>query len=295
MNIILIEETKYDVGSFMKKLNNKYPVSSRITLNRNNYINGVKAIQTRPLLTKEWLVVFGEDVPIKVVASIFSNPKNVNVFLLSSDKNLEDIKVELHSLKADFKILNNLHPPKSEIIEYVMTHLDVSYVDAKYICSRHKYYIPTIVNSVYILSTFDHVDRNIIKTYTKRFGNVSFYSITESLLGVSDIKREKVVELVYNYRYGFDFLLKYIKKDLAHYRLIFELIGEGLLTLDNYTSLDLKDKRGDEFNKIKKFQVRKIIELYSKISIGYLYFIQTAVNEIKPRYTNIYKLILLLK
>lgn len=295
MNIVLVEDPRYDVGSFLVKINKKYPTSSRISLNSDNYVSSMKLLNSSPLLTSEWVVQINERVPLKSVVKIFQNKVNINILLLRNMNNLEQIVADLKSENVQFKVLDNTKPNKADILQYVMSMLNITLANAKYLCNRHKYYVPAIVDSVYILSTFDEVDMPTIKAYTKRFGNISFFHITESLLGVAEVDRAKVVELIYQYHYGFGYILNFVLKELEEYEFIFNLMDEGLLTLSNYREIKLDDERQKTYDKIKSYKVQKIINFYSRVSKELMYFVTASVKTIKPRQSEIYKLLMLLK
>lgn len=281
----------------MRKLNKKFPQSSQITINKSNFTSVINTIKFRPILTTSWLVKISPRLTIKQIARVMKYSDNVNILLLNESTKLDDIKEGLLELDIKFNVVNNLEIASSEIISYVYDMLPITLADAKYLCNRHRMYLPTIMNSVNTLIIFDKVDRNIIKKYTKRYDGVSLNTIVDSMLGLVEGKRNKVIEQIYAYRFGLDFLLKFILDELNKYQLVFELIESGELTLKNYrefkANCTLKEK--NIIKKISDYRLYNMIEAYSLVSNSLLFFVKTSVELIKPRQEEIYKIIMLLK
>ena len=296
MNIILLENEKIDIGSMMRKLYDKFPPSSRLTITKNNFSDTIISAGTRPFLTKNWLVTLSPRLSITQIEKVMKID-NVNILLLSDKSKLDKLKDELIPLNLNIKIVDNLNPSKEEILSYVVETLDLNYKDALYLCNRHKMYLPAIINSVQILSTLDIVDKYAIQEYTRRNIGISLSTIVDNMLGLADNKKKQIVELIYDYRYGLDYLLKYIVDDLRKYKLVFRLVEEGELSLENYDTYTM-DKVNTDYKLFKSISDRKkyhIISAYGKVSQSLLYFVEASVLEIRPRLDEIYKLIILLR
>lgn len=296
MNIILLENEKIDIGSMMRKLYDKFPPSSRISINKNNFSEVILSVKDRPILTKNWLVTISPRLTTKQIQKVMEI-ENVNVILLSDKTKLDKLKDELIPLNLNIKIVDNLNPSKDEILEYVMETLDISLADAKYLCNRHRMYLPSIMNSVQTLASLDIVDKYAIQEYTRKRLGVNLSTITDNLLGLEPNKKKQVIELIYDYRFGLDYLLKYILEDLRKYKLVFRLVEEGELTLENYDTYSLPDIDKDVklFKKISDRRKYNMVKSYSKVSKSVLYFVEVSVSQIKPRLDEIYKLMILLR
>ncbi len=296
MNIILLENEKIDIGSMMRKLYDKFPPSSRISINKNNFNETILSVKDRPILTKNWLVTISPRLTIKQIQKVM-DVDNINVILLSDRSKLDKLKDELIPLNLNIKVVDNLNPSKEEILEYVMETLDISLADATYLCNRHRMYLPAIVNSVQTLASLDIVDKYAIQEYTRKRLGVNLSTITDNLLGLEPNKKKQIIELIYDYRFGLDYLLKYVLEDLRKYKLVFRLVEEGELSLENYDTYKIPDvdKEAKLFKKISDRRKYNMVKAYSKVSKSVLYFVEVSVSQIKPRLDEVYKLIILLR
>lgn len=284
--------------SVMGKLLKKFPQSSQITINKFNYYQAIETIAFRPILTESWLVRVSDRLQITQMEKILKHKENVNVITVRDSLKLETLKEKFISQGIPFKVVENKKISQQDLIVYVCESLPISYKDAVYLCKRHNMYAPMIVNSVNSLLLFDKVNRDIIKKYTKRYDSVNLTEIVDSMLGVSTRKKSKIIEKIYEFRYGLEFLLDFIVNELNNYELVFRLIESGELNLDNYRDIKAEANSKKELKKlssISDYRLYNMIESFSSVSIELLYLTKTSVELIKPRRDEIYKLILLLK
>lgn len=290
MNFILLEDSRYLLSSFWNKVYENFPQSSRITVNRRNFAETEKIIKSSPRLTKHWLVNVDRRLTLQQLISVLSK-NNLNVIQLESKSGAEELYNDLLDNNIETTIINNLKPKDSEVVIYVAKALDINLEDAKYICRRHRYYLPAIMDSVAILEIVGEVNRKSIKKYTRRFGSVSLFTLVDYLLGLETrASKKRIIELIMSYTYGFDFLIEFIKKELDKYLCIYEYVSTGALTSENF--LDFEPPSTDNvYRTISKYAIQKIIKAYSELSFEKLYFIYLMVNKIEGRKDNIYKLI----
>lgn len=284
--------------SVMGKLLKKFPQSSQITINKFNYYQAIETIAFRPILTESWLVRVSDRLQITQMEKILKHKENVNVITVRDSLKLETLKEKFISQGIPFKVVENKKISQQDLIVYVCESLPISYKDAVYLCKRHNMYAPMIVNSVNSLLLFDKVNRDIIKKYTKRYDSVNLTEIVDAMLGISTRKKSKIIEKIYEFRYGLEFLLDFIVNELNNYELVFRLIESGELNLDNYRDIKAEansKKELKKFSSISDYRLYNMIESFSSVSIELLYLTKTSVELIKPRRDEIYKLILLLK
>ena len=84
-----------------------YPNSSKINVNKNNYFECLKILDSPPVLTKKWLVVISPRLSSKQIASIMERDNN-NVVPLSSKIKWQELGEELKELGVQYKLLDNL-------------------------------------------------------------------------------------------------------------------------------------------------------------------------------------------
>lgn len=296
MNIIVREDPKYTINSFLEKVYKLFPYSSRATINRSTFNDVLKIITNKPMLTGNWVVTVYpkglSNAQLKELTSI----NNVNIYKITSKVDLETLTNTFKSLGILFKYVDTLNVPKEDIIAHVVEELNTTVENAKYICSRHRYYLPKILESVAILSTFDKIDKATIKEYTERFNTISLYDLVDYLLGASDnVNIKKVTKLLYDYRFGFEFLINFIKEELGKYNTVYSYIESGELSIANIKQF-LEIKRTEKpFNNMTEYRLKHIISSYSLVSFDKLWFITLQVNAINSSKQNLYKLINLLK
>ncbi len=289
MNLLLAENSNYCIEPFMERLSS-IPNSSKITINTRNYFECLQLLKTSPVLTQKWLCILSHRLSLSQMKSILEKD-NLNIIMVENKAKFSELSQALLEEGIQFKSYNNLQPPKDKVIEYVHKNLKVDYDTAKYICGRHGYYLPKVFESVAILENVDDIDKKSIQSYTQRYNSVYLTSITDKLLGLDKISTKKIVECIHRFRYGFDFLLKSIKKDLDIYEYVFTEISFGSLTLENYLEFQGEHKG---YNSLPDFRKKKIILSYEKLSYEKLYFIKLKVEAIESNPSNIYKLIRLL-
>lgn len=290
MNLLLLESPTHCIEPFLSKVKG-YPNSSKININKNNYFECLKILDNPPVLTKKWLVVISPRLSSKQIASIMERDNN-NVVPLSSKIKWQELGEELKELGIPYKLLDNLNPPKDVILDYIQKELNVDLDMAKYIGGRHRYHLPKVMETVTILSDLETITKKDVREYTTRFKNIWISSITENILGIdTKTSKKRLVELIYDFRYGFDYVLSTVKSELELYEYVYSRMIEGVLTLENYLDYESYNKK---YNDLPDFRKLKLIESFDVVSYDKLYYVKTKVESIEGKTSNIYKLIKLI-
>lgn len=290
MNLLLLESPTHCIEPFLSKVKG-YPNSSKININKNNYFECLKILDNPPVLTKKWLVVISPRLSSKQIASIMERDNN-NVVPLSSKIKWQELGEELKELGIPYKLLDNLNPPKDVILAYIQKELNVDLDMAKYIGGRHRYHLPKVMETVTILSDLETITKKDVREYTTRFKNIWISSITENILGIdTKTSKKRLVELIYDFRYGFDYVLSTVKSELELYEYVYSRMIEGVLTLENYLDYESYNKK---YNDLPDFRKLKLIESFDIVSYDKLYYVKTKVESIEGKTSNIYKLIKLI-
>lgn len=290
MNLVLLESPSHCIEPFLSKVKG-YPNSSKLNVNKNNYFECLKILESPPVLTKKWLVIISPRLSSKQIASIMERDNN-NVVSLSSKLKWQEMCEELKEHGIPYKLLDNLNPPKEVILDYIQRELKVDLELAKYIGGRHRYHLPKVMESVTLLSDLDVITKKAIREYTTRFKNVWISSITENILGIdTKTSKKRLVELLYDFRFGFDYVLSTIKSELDLYDYVYSQIINGELTLENYLDYTSYNKK---YNDLPDFKKLRLIESFDVVSYDKLFYIKTKVESIEGKSSNIYKLIKLI-
>lgn len=286
----MVEKKDNIINLFRDKLYEQYPRSSRLNLNSKT-IDSIKPyLHSRPILTSNWLVEINYRLNVKTIKDILQL-NNINLITVYSTEDMESKRDELATNGFKFTIFDNSKIDKQDLIDYISKELDINNDLAKFIYNRSKGYVKDIAIAVSIISTLPSIDKKVIREYTYGRSPVGLFAVVDSLLGISEFPMKKIVQVVYDYRYGFEFLLKFISKQLEDYLVIYNYIESGQLNLDNYREFNPDDSA---YKKISSYVVLRVIKLYSKVSKTLLYFLLNKIESINPSVYNIYELLMLL-
>lgn len=286
----MVEKKDNIINLFRDKLYDQFPRSSRLNLNSKTVDEIKPYLNSRPILTSNWLVEINYRVSIKSIKDILQL-QNINLITVYSNEDMEYKRDELSTNGFKFTIFDNSKIAKEDLIEHISKSLDIDSDLAKYIYNRSKGYVKDIAIAISVLSTLPNIDRKIIREYTYGRSSLGLFSVIDSLLGVSKFPIKSVVKVIYDYRYGFDFLLKFIIKQLEDYLVVYNYIEGGQLNLDNYKEFNPDDTA---YKKISSYVVLKVIKLYSRVSKALLYFLLNKIKSINPSPYCIYELLMLL-
>lgn len=298
MLLILCENTISTVCSALDKFYDKFPDSARIACSNEFFKNlNTKSYDQPPLLANRWLILCNARY-VKNNAMALKELAEKNVVIIATDS--MDVAAECEEyftkVKISPKIIDNRVPPKKEVIQYILDNVNTNEDVAEFIYNRHKGYLPLIAKSVHTLSMLDEVTKKDVQKYTAPKMERSLNDLANWLIGCqrSSVKYEDVVRVVYNYRFGMSFLMKFLLNYVDTYIAVFEEMSQG----------NLDAKNAQEFlstcshRLIKKLSYKRlllIIDSYSKISVDKIMLVRYYLKEIKPNSFNSIKLINLLK
>lgn len=296
MNILVAENRNNCLKSIIVDLRSKFPNPSIITVNSDNYYEVLKILETKPILTKGWLVMLHPKLSVQQMAHIM-DMGNLNVIHISNPHKAKELHESLVENGVECRYFDNTQATKEDLVAYVESNLNITYEDAVYLVNRHignrdKANVSKVIHSVTILSTLDKVTKKEIQNYTTRFNSVGVPQLVERILGLPNPRNTKqLVEVIYKYKYGFGHLLKYIKKEINLYISLFDLIRTGDLDLTNYQTFEFTDK---ELKRLAPYKIKKIIESYSYLSYDKLYLIKLKIDSIQNKRSSIYELIMMI-
>ena len=296
MIVLLLESPDNVITSVLDKLYKKYPKSCRAYVSRNTLYETISSYKRPPLLMPGWLIECSEKVTVSSLQQLnLVTDNNIIVIHVTSYKAYTEKQETLDSMGILYKKIDNSKIDKKDVIEYVYNNLDISYDDAKFLYNRHNGYLKDVIHSVRVLKELGLVTRDVIKRYTLRTERCSLSDITPFLLGVDiGVAYDSMVALVYQYQYGFDFLLKFIQEQLGIYLAVFSDVSIGVLTLENY-----KDYKANTDNKkiksLRDYQFARIIESHATVSHELLYTVYEYVSSLQSNREGMINLIKLLR
>lgn len=287
----------------MERVYINYPYSSRVNISRVNLQYGLSVLDSKPLLTSNWLVTISPKGLINENLVTISQTSNTNIFLVRNKSELTSYKDLFITLKINYYCVDNVNVQESEVINYVMESLGISLNLSKYLCNRHRYSfgknptysVPRIMESVMVLSTLDKVDKKSIQEYTNKVSTVSLYALSGYIIGSDkSVPLKKIVALVYDYRYAMSFLVKFLKTQISQTIAVYDFIDKGYLSLDNYIEFKNEEVFKQAVEDITEYGLKKIIENRKTISFERLYLLQLLFEDIGTNKYQIYKILNLL-
>ena len=298
MFVILLENSNNTVLSEVDTFTNHYPRSSIKRITRYTTLEELHSLANKPLLSIGWLIIC-QDTAIKNSYLKFLeglDQSNLVLFRITSEQKCSELLSALKADKVQYRIINNYKLKEEKVIDYVCKNLSITKVDAKYLCTRSGYYLPEVVKNVQTLKVLPKITKPIIRKYTEDRRSIAVYDLVNYLIGIGGkTTYEDCMQLVYEYRYGFEHLLKTTLAQITMYIKIYNLILDGELTLAN-CKIKKKDLQDKEISNLHDFRLYKIVESFDKISYDYLILLQLKLQQISPKfYSGVFDFVALLK
>lgn len=290
---IVVFENDEVIESAVDVFNNRFNPSSRLNLTKDNVDTILKKISHPPLLDIGWLIyVF--DTSDRVLKGLSEAPENNVYFIkISSRKKLEKIFNQLNKLKIKFKYVDNNNVKKEKLVKYVLDNLNICESDAKYLVNRCHSYQPEIMSEVRFLKSYKYVTRSIIKECFTRYSNIPVYELSNFLMGIDTKYSSKdMVNLVYQYRYGFDSLMDTTRRLIKEYITVFNYIISGDLDIDNFSTQ--KHDLSSEIRLMPDFRLYNIILNFNIVSMNWIYYLDLVLSNLEKGNSGIYKVVKLI-
>ena len=298
MLLILCEKTVASICSGLDGFYEKFPQNARIYCTKDFFKNlDTKTYDQPPLLANRWLILCDAK-HVHNNASALKEMANRNVVIITTEVFEEAVKCEelFTKLQTSIKIIDNRNPDKKDVIHYILSNIHGDAEVAEFIYNRHRGYIPSIIKSVHTLSLLEQVTRKDVQKYTEPKMERSLNDLGNWLVGTQrdTIKYDDIVKVIYRYRFGMSFLLRFLIEYLDTYLAVFEEISLGNLDAKNAQSY-LSTCNNKLIKKVSYKRLLVIIDAYSKVSVDKIMLVRYHLTTIKPNSFSSYKLISLLK
>lgn len=293
MIYLLLEDDANTIDSFLDPFYKHYHKTCVRTLNRYTKIEDIAQYSRPPLISDGWLLIC-----YKVNKALYDKLalQNNNTIIIKTDKRKEavDLNYYLDEQAIPHKFIDNSVIKKEKVIEFIIKELSVTEKDAEYLYKRHNGYLKEIKISVAALKNLPNVTQSDIKNFTIKRENISYFNVTEFLLGIAKptVTYTKIVKMLYQYQYGIKHLIDYLIASTNDYLTVYAMIDSGKLTMKNYLSVRNNIK---ELKNFSEYQLLKIIESYNQVSVDRLLFVNTTLKTIKKRKQGILGIISLLR
>lgn len=288
MILVVAEDPNNAITDFMQSVRALFPVSSTFRVHKDNITSALDVVKGPPMLSPNWLTIINiKRLSDSQLIKLLSYEENVNIIHTSMSSEFDDIKLRLSSLDISYQYVDNLHPSKKVIIDYIVSELDTSEALAKFIAKRCGYYIPRIYEHVSLLASSGiDITKENIRKYTNNYGTASIITLVEHVIGYDTAPQKAILSLLNNYRYSVKYLFQTLKTELDNILIGYDYILTGQLSYNNYT-----DFKVDNLS-LSEYKLRKILNYFSCISYERVYFIKClAENETNYTIPNLFKFI----
>ena len=296
MFILLLESQDNIINSVTAQLNKRYPKSCQGFINESVRYDALSDYKMKPLLAKGWLLHCNCKLSVSYLKYLQKMPEtNLYLFRVDSRRSFNELRQRFDDLEIPYRAIDNFMIPKVVVINYVMDELKIPKDVAEYLYRRHGGYLRDIITSVRVLKSFSPVNKNVIRKYTVPSSKARLFDLITYVVDPnSSVSYDSIIKLLYQYQYGFDYLLTYLKEQLSLYLCIFSYINDGVVSLTNYKIVKdrLPDKR---VKQLSSYQLMKIIESFDKLSFDKLYVTYQFISGLKPTKVDLIKMVEYLK
>ena len=293
--VIVLENTIDYVASVIPKFFKEYPESCRVHIYKSTPLSVISRLNQPPLLSVGWLVLVEDQLKDEAYKRLDSQKSNLVVIVEKYKSQGNKRFNQLQQLGINVQVIDNLVPPKEEVQDFVMGSLNITSTNAKRLVTRFKGDLPKLIENVDKLSILEKVTWADIEKYTTKREIKPIYTVGEWLLGLpSKASFEQVIKVIYQYRFGFGYLVKYLRGLLNQYYIVFKFVDSGELSMKNY--VQFKQNTDEKIIKdMSDFELYTIIHNYSIVSMQKLIFLKDKLSQMRYDPFESYKLISLIK
>lgn len=284
MQVVLLESIYNSICSQLNVFYQKYPRASRIFLTKNSKPEEVSRCNHPPLISSGWLLVCSGIRSRQMLSTLWSLPPfNVVIYMTRTRTEANLLLQSLEEEGVAHTFIDYLNVPEEDVLNMLQRNLRVRQDVASAIYKRCRGNLRDVTNVMYRLLA---LGRNItladVTACERPAKEFPIYRLSGHLLR-QEIDGQGALAVIAQYRYAPEHLLDYLENCFEEYLYVFQLVHDGLLTVQNAQDV----LRGDEFKKLKGmnlFTLQKTIEAYGSISVDYLYFL-IHFNRMLPRNT----------
>lgn len=290
MFVILYEKTSELAFSKKQDIIDRFHKKSVVYINSKKEIKDLETYKKPPFFNDGWLFVCSGKLDASLLEKLNKLESNLILICVKTEEKLHDVLTILSPITKDVKVIDNHVISNKDMILFIQNELHVDYSLAKKVLSMSGEYPPLVVRNVHNLGLLPEVTLETIKEYTISSSSTPIYELVDYLLLRKNVKAKDAIKIIYDYRYGYSHLVKYLTSTLGKYITVFDLVTSGELSLENYKEYQLSTKN-EAIRKINTYQLQKIIESYQSVSIDWLYYVYYFVTTNAQKKESMYKLI----
>lgn len=273
MQVVLLESVYNSICSQLNVFYQKYPRVSRIFLTKNSKPEAVSKCNHPPLISSGWLLICSGIRSRRMLSILWSLPPfNVVIYMVRTRTEANLMLQSLEEGGIAHTFIDHLNVPEEDVLNMLQKNLKVGQDMASVIYKRCRGNLRDVTNVMYRLLA---LGRNItladITACERPAKEFPIYRLSGHLLK-QEIDGQGALAVISQYRYAPEHLFDYLENCLEEYLYIFQLVHDGLLTMQNAQEV-LRSGEFKELKGMKLFTLQKTIEAYSSISVDYLYFL----------------------
>lgn len=293
--IFVILESEYNViDSMYQKFLEKYPKDCRVFIGARGPDAAIeKKVSTPPMFFKNWLIICNNKVNVASLKKL--NPSDNTIVLQVFTKSVyTDLKAAM-SDNDNCMFIDNRKLKEHVVTDWIAKNLDCTQEDAIFLYKRVHGNLKDIVVNVQLLSAMKPVNKILIKQYVRKQNRVTLNDICPFMLGVANehVTYRDIVSVLYSYRFASSWVIKMLSDTLQTYLTLFQEIGDGNLSLENYR--EFRSVQKGALGDLSEYQYKFIIEAYRSVSTEKLFYFILQLQSLPSGTTSLFKLLALLK
>lgn len=282
MQVVLLESIYNSVCSQLNVFYQKYPKSTRIFLTKNSKPEDVARCSHPPLVSSGWLLVCSGIRSKRMLSALLALPQfNVVVHVVRARGEANTLMQSLEGKGVPYTFIDYLNVPEKDVLDMLQRNLRVGQDLASAIYKKCYGNLRDVTNVMYrLLALGREVTLTDVKACGRPAKEIPIYALSGHLLRL-EVNRKDALAVIAQYRYAPEHLLGYLEGSFDEYLYVFQLVHDGLLTVQNAQGV----LQGDEFKRLKGmklFALQKMIAAYSSVSLDYLYFLMHFI-QVLPR------------
>lgn len=270
--LIILEDSNMQINKVVDKLEQSYKHSSRKVIGEKSTLYDIKQLESPPLLNNQWYVKIEEKAPLDLVDRITKLEDVYAVVVFNNQNKYSSYVEKLQKNNIEFSTYNSVKLDKREIIDYILSNLNIEERVAEKLYSKCRGIKSVIYQNMQLLKTLDRVTSKDIDEYVVKTSEVSLHYFAMSVFGMQykyAMKYKACVKLLYKYRRnGYRFIKKYLLDELEKIMTVYMDMDLGELNMTNYR----------QYKKVSSNHLLDYIKLREQVSFEYIAYIQEIIN-----------------
>lgn len=295
MIYVVLENRSNIINPVTEEFKKYFMESSIIYLTSNYTVEDANKFVNPPLFNNSWYFICKGSVRIPLLEKLEGfNCRNVIVITVNSRKALELWQEKLKNIK--YNLIDNYRVKKEVILAWIKNRLSIETSLAKLIYSRTNGNLADVVANVTTLETLPFVTKQIILKYVAKRSEYTPFNLLQYLLGIDyrKMKKEDAIQVLYEYRFASSWFYTNLLEELSFIIYVFTLMEDGNLNLRNYHEYK-KDTKDKKIRSATDYQLKTTVEMFSCVSLEYVYFLYYQISKYSRDSADVYKLINLIK